>query len=300
MSLLSGLIGQSPGMITIRAQVRRLLDVVAAGRRVPPILLRGDTGTGKGLLARSLHAESPRAMGRFVSVNCAALPDSLLEAELFGFERGAFTDARQSKPGLFQEAHGGTLFLDEVGLLSESVQGKLLTALDERVVRRLGGTRPEPTDCWIIAATSVDLEQARRERHFREDLYHRLSVFTVHLPPLRERGDDVLRLADVLLERLCSDYGLTSRMLDENARRALKRYHWPGNVRELANVLERAALLAETAVIDADLLALPAHDRAAADEHSPAEGATAAPAGLRASLDDLERSRLIEALQQAH
>src|SRR5262249_50833744 len=159
------------------------------------------------------------------------------EAELFGFERGAFTDARRSKPGLFQEAHGGTLFLDEAGLLPESLQAKLLTALDERAVRRLGGTRTEPTDCWVIAPTSADLEHARRARQFREDLYHRLSVFTICLPPLRERGDDVLRLSDVLLARICADYGLPGRMLDQRARDALVRYAWPGNVRELANVL---------------------------------------------------------------
>lgn len=296
MDPLASLIGQSSGMVAIHASIRRLLSLVATARRVPPVLLRGETGTGKSLLARALHAASPRAKAPFVSVNCAAIPENLLEAELFGFERGAFTDARQSKPGLFQEAHGGTLFLDEVGLLPESPQAKLLTALDERAVRRLGSIRTEPTDCWIIAATSADLEKARKERRFREDLYHRLSVFTICLPPLRERGDDVLRLAEVLLARVCADYGLLSRTLDEGARSALAGYGWPGNVRELGNVLERAALLSERSLISADMLGLPGDEEAG--EQAPEVG-DASP-DLRQSLDDLERSRLLGALDQAH
>jgi DNA-binding NtrC family response regulator len=297
MDPLAKLIGQSPGMVAIQAQIRRLLSLVATARRLPPVLLQGETGTGKGLLARSLHAASPRAKGPFVSVNCAAIPETLLEAELFGFERGAFTDARQPKPGLFQEAHEGTLFLDEAGLLPESLQAKLLTVLDERAVRRLGGTRTEPTDCWIIAATSADIEHARRERRFREDLYHRLSVFTICLPPLRERGDDVLGLADALLDRVCADYRLPSRTLDPSARCALARYPWPGNVRELGNVLERAVLLSESLLITADMLGLPGEDDRR--DGSPPAG-PAPPPDLRGSLDDLERSRLLDALERAH
>jgi DNA-binding NtrC family response regulator len=299
MNPLAQVIGQSPGMIAIQAGVRRLLSLAATTSRMPPVLLRGETGTGKGLLARSLHAASSRAPGQFVSVNCAAIPESLLEAELFGFERGAFTDARQAKPGLFQEAHGGTLFLDEVGLLAESLQAKLLTALDERTVRRLGGIRSEPTDCWIIAATSAALERARRERRFREDLYHRLSVFEICLPPLRERGDDVLQLADVLLAKVCADYGLPPRTLDESARSALARYSWPGNVRELGNVLERSALLSERSLISADMLGLP-RDEEPLEDVSAATDAERPSPDLRESLDDLERSRLLDALERAH
>jgi DNA-binding NtrC family response regulator/tetratricopeptide (TPR) repeat protein len=298
MDPLASLIGQSPGMLAIHAHVRRLLSLVTTARRVPPVLLLGETGTGKGLLARSLHAASPRATGAFISVNCAAIPDTLLEAELFGYERGAFTDARQAKPGLFQQAHGGTLFLDEAGLLPEPLQAKLLTALDERVVRRLGATRAEPTDCWIIAATSADLEQARRERRFREDLYHRLSVFTLCLPPLRERGDDVLHLADALLARICADYGLALRTLDSRARAVLARYGWPGNVRELGNVLERGALLSETPTITADVLGLPhvGDERVTGHVRDDPEPR---PSELRESLDDLERSQLLGALERA-
>jgi DNA-binding NtrC family response regulator/tetratricopeptide (TPR) repeat protein len=299
MDPLASLIGQSPGMVAIHARVRRVLSLVATARRIPPVLLRGETGTGKSLLARSLHAASPRAKGRFVSVNCAAIPETLLEAELFGYERGAFTDARQPKAGLFQEAHGGTLFLDEVGLLPESLQAKLLTALDERAVRRLGGIRTEPTDCWIVAATSADLERARKERRFREDLYHRLSVFTICLPRLRDRGGDVLRLAEALLDRVCTDYGLPPRTLDEGARCALARYGWPGNVRELGNVLERAALLSEGTLISADLLGLPG-DEEAREDVSAAVDAPPPALDLRASLDDLERSKLLGALERSH
>jgi two-component system, NtrC family, response regulator AtoC len=300
MDPLASVIGQSSRMVAVHAQVRRLLSVVATARRIPPVLLRGETGTGKGLMARSLHAASPRANGRFVSVNCAAIPETLLEAELFGFERGAFTDARQAKPGLFQEAHGGTLFLDEAGLLPESLQAKLLTALDERAVRRLGGTRTEPTDCWIIAATSADLEQARKERRFREDLYHRLSVFTICLPPLRERGDDVLRLAEAFLERIVADYGLPPRTLDDPARGALRRYGWPGNVRELGNILERAALLSETPVIGVEELGLPSGYESRGDNGSSRGSCEGPGRDLRESLGDIERARLVDALTQAH
>ena len=184
--LLPELLGESPELDALRGQVERLLKLVAA-RRGPPILIQGETGSGKGLLARQLH-EAGRGGGPFVAVNCAAIPESLLEAELFGFERGAFTDARQAKAGLFQAAHQGTLFLDEVALLPEPLQAKLLTAIEDGAVRRLGSTRSEPVAAWIIAASNQDLAQAVRARRFREDLYHRLAVVVLALPPLRARG----------------------------------------------------------------------------------------------------------------
>jgi len=189
---LADLIGDSSGIEAIRARVVRLLQRQGELRRLPPVLIEGETGTGKGLLARMIHKAGPRADGPFVDVNCAAIPETLLEAEMFGFERGAFTDARRAKPGLFQAANRGTIFLDEVGLLSEPLQAKLLKVLEERSVRRLGATRDEPIDVWILTATNEDLRAAIRERRFREDLYHRLAVLTVTLPPLRERGDDVV------------------------------------------------------------------------------------------------------------
>ena len=203
------LLGDSPAIARLRQQVSRLLQRQAeSARRRAPILILGETGTGKGLLAGALHGEGPRATGPFVDVNCAAIPGALLEAELFGFERGAFTDARQAKAGLFQTAHRGILFLDEVGLLPEGLQAKLLKVLEEQTIRRLGSTRSETVDVWLIAATSENLDAAVRARRFREDLYHRLAVVTLELPPLRERGEDVLRLAEHFLGRACEDYGL--------------------------------------------------------------------------------------------
>ncbi|HLE45234.1 MAG TPA: sigma 54-interacting transcriptional regulator, partial [Methylomirabilota bacterium] len=254
---LADLLGDSPGVRAVRETVARLLQRQSAAGRLPPILIQGETGTGKGLLARLLHRLGPRKGGPFVDVNCAAIPETLLEAELFGFERGAFTDARQAKPGLFQTAHHGTLFLDEIGLLPEGLQSKLLTVIEERVVRRLGSTRGEPVDVWVVTATNEELATVTRQGRFREDLYHRLAVLTVALPPLRERGGDVLLLAEHFLARACADYRLPPKTLDPDACQALLAYGWPGNIRELANVMERVALLAEAMVVTPDLLGLP-------------------------------------------
>ena len=256
MASLAELIGTSPGITAVREQVERFARQVSS-RRQPPILIEGETGTGKGLVARLIHACGPRASRPFVDVNCAAIPETLIESELFGYERGAFTDARQAKPGLFQLAHSGTIFLDEIGLLPETVQAKLLKVIEERAVRRLGGTRGEPVDIAILSATNEDLDAAVRERRFRADLYHRLAVLKLALPALRERGDDVLVLADHYLAAVSRDYGLPPHSFAPDARAALRRYPWPGNVRELRNVIERAALIAEAPRITAAMLGLP-------------------------------------------
>ncbi|MBI2461198.1 MAG: sigma 54-interacting transcriptional regulator [Candidatus Rokubacteria bacterium] len=290
MDPLAELIGESPGLVAVREQVRRLLRRRSEGQRLPPILLQGETGTGKGVLARALHRAGPRAGGPFVDVNCAAIPETLLEAELFGYERGAFTDARQAKPGLFQTAHRGTLFLDEVGLLPEGLQAKLLTVLEERAVRRLGATRSEPADVWIIAASNQDLAVAARARRFREDLYHRLAVLTLWLPPLRERGQDILHLAEHFLARACRDYALPSRALAADARAALLAYPWPGNIRELANVIERIALLSESGEVTAAVLGLPETGRGE-PRQDPREPAAA-------TLDEAVRGHLLDILRQ--
>ena len=259
MTTLGQLLGESPPIVLLREQVGRLLRSASApGRRLPPILILGETGTGKGLLATTIHRASGRAGAPFVDVNCAAIPETLIEAELFGFERGAFTDARQAKPGLFQAANGGAIFLDEVGLLPLSLQSKLLKVIEERSVRRLGSTRSEPLDLSVIAATSEDLPAAVKSGRFRPDLYHRLAVLTLELPPLRARGRDVLLLAEHVLGHVCQDYGLPATALTEDAREALLAYDWPGNVRELGNVVERAALLAEEPRLTAARLGLPA------------------------------------------
>jgi transcriptional regulator with AAA-type ATPase domain len=287
---LAELMGESTAMVALRAQVRRLVQMQSSARRLPAILLVGETGTGKGLLARAIHRAGPRATGPFQAINCAALPEHLVEAELFGFVPGAFTDARRAKPGLFETAGGGTLFLDEIGLLHEPAQAKLLTALEERVVRRLGATRGEAVDVSIIAASNLDLEAAARERRFREDLYHRLAVVTLTLPPLRERGGDILVLAEAFLERVCREYGLPPKTLDPDARARLRAYPWPGNVRELANVMERVALLTDAAAVSARMLEL-GPGRASAD--APSAGA---PAPLTS--DDAARHQLLSALEE--
>jgi transcriptional regulator with AAA-type ATPase domain/tetratricopeptide (TPR) repeat protein len=254
MEALAELLGESPAISVIRRKLRHLLEAQPTGRRLPAILLQGETGTGKGLVARLIHRTGPRKGGPFVDINCPGIPETLLEAELFGFERGAFTDARRAKPGLLHTAQRGTMFLDEVGLLPESAQAKLLTVIEERVVRRLGSTRPEAVDVCFISATNIDLQAALRARRFREDLYHRLAVITFDLPPLRERGRDVLLLAERFLDRTCVDYGLPPKTLGEEAQARLLAYRWPGNVRELANVMERAALFADSPVVTDSML----------------------------------------------
>src|SRR4029453_15660228 len=286
------LIRQAPVMDALRAQIRHLIARGSPNRRLPPILLQGETGTGKNLVARVIHRAGPRGAGPLVDVNCAAIPRDLLEAELFGFERGAFTDARQPKAGLFQSAHGGTILLDEIALLSDALQAKLLNVIEEPRGRRLGRTRGEPVDISIIAATNEDLVAAVRARRFREDLYHRLAVVTLRLPSLRERRDDIPMLAEHFLTLAFQDYGLSSKGLTSRARAALCAHRWPGNVRELANVMERAVLLAETSHIDSDTLEL-------LTEPAPSQGA---PAGasvprLAAQVEGLEREQVLHALE---
>src|SRR5215813_793809 len=196
MTPIDELIGRCAQMAALREQLRALLTREANLRRLPPIMITGETGTGKGLVANIIHRSSSRSGARFVEVNGAAIPENLLESELFGYERGAFTDARQSKAGLIQVAHRGTLFLDEVALLPPLLQAKLLKVVEDASVRRLGSTRSEPVDACIISATNENPEALVRARRFREDLYHRLAVITLALPPLCERGDDIELLAE--------------------------------------------------------------------------------------------------------
>jgi len=291
--VLDDFLGRSPGILAVRAQLEHLLTRQSS-RALPPILIQGETGTGKGLLARIIHRAGPRAAGPFVDVNCAAIPETLLESEMFGFERGAFTDARLAKAGLFQAAHRGTIFLDEIGLLPEALQAKLLKVIEERSVRRLGSTRNEPVDVAIVTATNEDLAAAAGERRFRKDLYHRLAVLTIQLPPLRERGNDLFLLAERLLERACADYGLPRKALDNDARAAIRAYRWPGNIRELGNVIERVALLCDGPVVTEEMLALP--EVPAAAEASPAASSAGS---LKVEVGDLEREQLRQALERA-
>jgi len=293
---LAELIGDSPGIEALREKVGRLLHHQPEARRFPPILIYGETGTGKGLLARGLHRAGPRADGPFVDINCAAIPETLLEAELFGFERGAFTDAKQAKVGLFQVAHRGTIFLDEVGLLPDGLQAKLLKVIEERSVRRIGGTRNESVDVWILAATNEDLATAIRERRFREDLYHRLAVLTLWMPPLRERGRDILLLAEHFLKRACAEYHLPQRTLAPDGRAALQAYRWPGNIRELSNVIERVALLSEAPLVTAKMLQLPDVPLSQPREAARPDEAIS----LATAVGTVERDHLLEALTQTN
>ena len=289
MDVLAGLLGKSPAIEALRDDVRRLLGRGYSAHRPPSILIQGDTGSGKGLLAGLVHAAGSRASGPFVDVNCAAIPETLLESELFGYERGAFTDARRSKPGLFQTAHRGTIFLDEVGLLPELLQSKLLKVLEERSVRRLGGTHSEPIDVWVISASNVDLPAAIRKREFREDLYHRLAVLTLRLPSLCERGEDILLLANHFLARAAADYGVSARTLSPDACARLMSHSWPGNVRELANLMERVALLSETPQITAAMLNL-SDEAATTVAAAPAQGTPTPPQGMSADVGSLDHA----------
>ncbi len=261
------------------------------------VLLLGESGTGKEVVARFLHRASARRDGPFVALNCAALPEQLLEAELFGYERGAFTGATQSKPGRLEQAAGGVLFLDEVAEMSVSAQAKFLRVLQEREYQRLGGTRILITDARIVAATNRDLLNAIERGCFREDLYYRLNVFAIRLPSLRERRDDVLPMTEAFIEEIGRSIGRPPAGISREARQALLNYHWPGNVRELRNILERAAILCDGGLIAAEHLAL---------RPSPARPPTADPASIQPlaetapnDLNSVERALITRALKDA-
>jgi transcriptional regulator with GAF, ATPase, and Fis domain len=233
-----------------------LLQATRVAATDTTVLLLGESGTGKEVVARFLHRASERNHRPFIALNCAALPEHLLEAELFGFERGAFTGAVQSKPGQLEQAAGGTLFLDEVGEMSLPAQAKFLRVLQEKEFQRLGGTRVLKADARIVAATNRDLEKAMAQNAFREDLFYRLNVFAIHLPPLRDRREDILPLSDAFLSEIGRGLGRPPSGVARDARQKLVEYHWPGNVRELRNILERAAILCDGGLVTADHLAL--------------------------------------------
>ena len=237
-------LGRSASMQQLAVKLQTFATIERrGGEGSPPVLLLGETGTGKGFAARMVHDLGQRKAQPFIEVNCAALPETLLEAELFGYEKGAFTDARAAKRGLFEAADGGTIFLDEIGHISLDAQAKLLHVIETRTFRRLGAVTVRRVDVRIIAATNVDLETAVARGAFRADLYHRLNVFTLHMPPLRERGGDILYLSEHFIQHHSRQYGLPPRALSREAKERLMLYHWPGNVRELGNEIERALLL---------------------------------------------------------
>jgi DNA-binding NtrC family response regulator len=233
---------------------KRLEKILAADERVqtqlPPVLIAGETGTGKTTIARWLHHRGPRAAQPLVEMNCSAVPETLAESELFGHERGAFTDARTARMGLFEAANGGTLFLDELPSLSPGLQAKVLKALEDHRIRRLGGNKEIPVDVRVIAATHRDLKQLIAAGQFREDLYHRLDLYRIDILPLRERGDDIVSLAELLMKRLCQRHRLPCKTITDAGRRKLVAHPWPGNVRELSHELERAVVFEESDQMD--------------------------------------------------
>nr|BCX00957.1 MAG: sigma-54-dependent Fis family transcriptional regulator [Bacteroidota bacterium] len=234
---LDPILGQSPALEAVRELIERVAPTEAR------VLIQGPSGTGKELVARWIHARSRRREGPFVAINCAAIPSELLEAELFGYEKGAFTGASRERPGLFELAHGGTLLLDEIGDMPPAAQAKVLRALEERQILRVGGRSPIPVDVRILAATNRDLQAEIRAGRFREDLYHRLAVITLSLPPLRERPEDIALLARERLDRICQENRFPPKRFSPAALRLLERLPWPGNVRELFNAVERLAIL---------------------------------------------------------
>ena len=280
------IIGRAPG----------LREVLQRSAKVAPtdttVLLTGESGTGKELVARAIHHASVRAHGPFVAVNCAALPDTLLESELFGHERGAFTGADRQRPGRFEQARGGTLFLDEIGELSGAVQAKLLRVLQEREFQRVGGSATLRADVRIVAATNRDLEREVASGRFREDLFYRLNVFAVHLPPLRARGDDVVLLADHFVREIGGRMGKGEPGLSRDAREVLLAHTWPGNIRELSNAIERALIVSDGGLLTAAQLAI-AQPRPRVTEPAPTDR------GPQQSLADWERQIVTDALRTA-
>jgi len=287
---LEDFLGESPRIVETRSVALR-----AAQSPTNMILLYGESGTGKDLLARIIHALSTRSAHPFMTINCSALPENLLESELFGYEKGAFTDARDAKRGLFDAAGEGSVYLDEIGDMMPGLQAKLLSVLENRRFRPLGATREVGFKARVIAATNRDLGAAVKAGRFREDLYYRLNVMPIKLPPLRERGRDILLLALHFLTSIATEYRRPMRKFSADAETALLRHSWPGNVRELRNVIERLVIIENVTVVEAQHLALDSR------EHRPAaEGDstfTLPPEGI--DLEALERSMIKQALQMA-
>ncbi len=287
---ISGILGNSEDINEVRDTIRTI-------RSAPNtiVLLRGETGTGKNLAAQTIHDNSTYNAGRFIEINCAAMPDNLLEAELFGYEKGAFTDARDSKPGLLEVADGGTVFLDEIDSMSMALQAKLLSFLESRTFRRLGGLEEKRVTTRILCATNADLEQSVANRTFRKDLFFRINVVSIKLPPLRKLGNDLLLIADSIIVDLANEINNDVSGISEKAKEKLVRHSWPGNVRELRNVLERAAIFSNGSSLKAKDLLITPLDRFGEPLHEGAfkfrEGAT---------LEDVEKAYILYTLRGTH
>jgi DNA-binding NtrC family response regulator len=284
------IIGTSPAMREMLAMARKVAE-----SEVSSVLLQGESGTGKDLVAKAIHYQSNRSDGPFIAINCAAIPATLIESELFGYEKGAFTDAKARKEGMFEQAEGGTLLLDEIGELELSLQAKLLRVLEEGAFRRVGGLKDIPFDARIIAASNRDLRAESEAGHFRLDLYYRLSVIQIDIPSLRERGDDVIQLAEYYIESFGKRLNKTVRGIEEDVAAAFRHYHWPGNVRELRNVIERALILEDDDVITTKYV--PRNLGAGPNRSEANEIFRLPPAG--ASLEQVEMSLVRQAIDRS-
>jgi two-component system response regulator AtoC len=291
------IIGQSPAMREMLAMARKVAE-----SEVSSVLLQGESGTGKDLVAKAIHYQSNRADGPFIAINCAAIPATLIESELFGYEKGAFTDAKARKEGMFEQAEGGTLLLDEIGELELSLQAKLLRVLEEGAFRRVGGLKDIPFDARIIAASNRDLRTESEAGRFRLDLYYRLSVIQIDIPALRERGDDVLLLAEYYTESFGKRLRKTVQGIEDDVAEAFRRYHWPGNVRELRNVIERALILEDddvitTKYVPVSVVAGSNQSLSGGDGLGPHDMFRLPPAG--ASLEEVEMSFVRQAIERS-
>jgi DNA-binding NtrC family response regulator len=287
----SRIVGGSPALQQVLSVVKKV------AKSNSTILIRGETGTGKELIAGAIHHNSLRASRNFVKVNCAALQENLLESELFGHEKGAFTSADRQRIGRFEQADGGSLFLDEIGDMSASTQAKILRVLQEHEFERLGGTRTIKVDVRLVAATNRDLPSMVAGGEFREDLYYRLNVVTIEMPPLRDRKEDILPLANWFIRRFGSELKKKLEGADNEAQKLLVRYNWPGNIRELENAIERAALLAESSVIHADDLRLGDFSTMGGPKE-PTPVVKIPPSGI--ALEEIEKQALLEALKMSN
>jgi DNA-binding NtrC family response regulator len=283
------LIGRSPALGNVAGVITRLGSRGAAAT----VLIRGESGTGKDVVAQAIHAQGPRHGNPFLSVNCTALPEALVESELFGHEAGAFTDAKERKRGLFELAHGGTVFLDEVGDMPRVGQGKLLQFLETHRFRRVGGVKDITVDVQVVAATNRDLETAVEEGSFREDLFYRLNVIPIDLPPLRERREDIEPLAMYFMDSLCGEMSLPPRRFEAEALRALEAHDWPGNARELRNLVERILFLTDDETIGVELLP----PKLRGDGGATFDSFVLPPSGLE--LEGVEKALILQALDQA-
>jgi DNA-binding NtrC family response regulator len=302
-------------VVSVSAKMTELMNFVrkVASSEATTILIQGESGTGKDLIAKAIHYESARQQKPFVAINCSAIPETLMEAELFGHEKGAFTDAKQMKKGLFEAADGGTLFLDEIGELSPLLQAKLLRVLEDQVIRRVGGIRDMQVDVRVIAASNRDLEKAVREGQFRQDLYYRLAIIAIFIPPLRDRKEDILPLVDFFIDRYNRRFKKSIRGITDDTRRLILSHNWPGNVRELKNTIERGMILEDEPFLRPVYLPFSVGEsggRTVFERTSPADGGQTLPNGRTlprlyipeggTSLEEVEHSMVELAMRQAN